>query len=553
MRGFLIVFLFCLYQIAPAQVIPAGFPVLEERARLNQLITDSDSTSFLIRPILNHQGSEFLGFDSPSIAKKSNYLTILPALSTFRVNTKRPYGFGDYGMIPTPGAQFYLSGGIHYQFKELGITLYPDFVLSQNSKFDGFLGFDESLLDFSRFRYWNLGDNPERFGSGNYYRVSLGQSRISYGFKSFELAIANQNIWWGPGQFNSLTFSNNTPGFPMLTIGTRKPAKTFLGNFEVQIMSGILNTTRLSPTQSDSLNMLYYKPRREKDRYVNGLVVSYNPKWVKGLYIGGTRTVQTFTDSVSSSFQDVLPVFLPVTKSAFGSDLIGESDKGKSQQITIFGRYLNSSSGSEIYFEFGRRDHALNWREFILSPEHARGYIIGFNQMFNLKGLESKLLIRGEITHQQESVNRYIRYIGLGGGTSWHTNGSIGGITHFGQPTGVGIGTGSNIQTLEFSKIDGFNKTGVFFERLDNTVDYYYKVQFQDTERKPWVDLSLGFLYDKQVNNLLISSKLQVIHARNYQWQLDPSSTPDFPKGKNLTSMMAQVSLIYLWNKNLDK
>ena len=90
---------------------------------------------------------------------------------------------------------------------------------------------------------------------------------------------------------------------------------------------------------------------------------------------------------------------------------------------------------------------------------------------------------------------------------------------------------------------------GLLFERLANNQDFYYKALFQFTERRPWIDYSLGFLYDKQFNNLLLSSKLQLIHARNYQWQLHPSSTPEFPRGQNLTSVMAQVSAIYFWKK----
>lgn len=548
MRKFLFLFLLIITQIAPAQVIPAGFPVLEERARINQLSSDSVGPSLFIRPILNYPDT--LSKKDLTIAGNDIEFTLLPALSTVRVNTKRPYGFGDYGMIPTPGAQLYIAGGVHYQWKELGITFYPDLVFAQNAAFNGFQGLGNAFLDRIRFLYWNTGDNPERFGFNAYSKISLGQSRISYGFKSFEIAIANQNIFWGPGQFNSLTFSNNAPGFPMASIGTRKPAKTFLGNFEIQMISGILNSTRQDPTQSDSLNALYYRPNREKNRYINGLTISYNPKWVPGFYFGATRTVQTFTDSVGASFIDIFPVFWGLTKQSVGSDLIGESDKGRSQQISMFGRYIHRPSKLEIYFEFGKRDHALNWRELILNPEHARAYIFGFNKLIRIEELDSDILIRGEITHQQESINRYIRYLGLGGGFSWHMNGSLGGITHHGQPTGVGIGTGSNIQSLEISKIDGLNKAGIFFERLENTVDYYYKVQFQNTERKPWVDLSLGFLYDKQFNNLLLSSKLQLIHARNYQWQLDPASTPDFPKGKNLTSVMAQASVVYFWNKD---
>jgi hypothetical protein len=86
-------------------------------------------------------------------------------------------------------------------------------------------------------------------------------------------------------------------------------------------------------------------------------------------------------------------------------------------------------------------------------------------------------------------------------------------------------------------------------ERLENRQGFFNRAFGQQAIHKPWVDLSLGFLYDKQFNNLLLSSKLQIIHARNYQWQLDPASTPDFPKGKNLTSVMGQASLIYFWNK----
>lgn len=553
LRVLLVILFFISIQSLPAQVIPAGFPVLEERMRLNQLRSDSISASFFLRPLSIKYLKDTLGIQNVELGNHSLEFTVLPALSTFRVTSKRPYGFGDYGMIPTPGFQGLLSAGVHYQWKELGITFYPDLVFSQNSKFNGFKGLENKSLDETRFGYWNIGDNPERFGVGTYSRLSLGQSKISYGFKSFEIAIANQNIWWGPGQFNSLTFSNSAPGFPMLSFGTRKPAKTFLGNFEMQLISGILNSTRHEPSQSDSLNRLYFRPAREKDRYVNGLTVSYNPKWIKGLFFGATRTVQTFTDSIGTGFIDILPVFWGVTKISVGSDLIGESDKGRSQQITVFGRYIHRPSRSEIYFELGRRDHAYNWRDYILSPEHARAYILGFNKLIRIEELESEFLVRAEITHQQESINRYIRYVGLGGGASWHMNGSVGGITHHGQPTGVGIGTGSNIQTIEFSKIDGLNKVGIMFERLDNNIDYYYKVQFQNTQRKPWVDLSIGLLFDKQFDNLLLSSKLQIIHARNYQWQIAPESTPDFPKGENLTSMMGQVSAIYFWKKKEGK
>ncbi|OYX09916.1 MAG: hypothetical protein B7Z16_18500, partial [Algoriphagus sp. 32-45-6] len=263
------------------------------------------------------------------------------------------------------------------------------------------------------------------------------------------------------------------------------------------------------------------------------------------------RTFQQYNDFRGDSFYDWLPIFEGFQKKNFfeGGNSVEFDGNGRDQTIVLFGRYLVQSTKSEIYFEYGRRDHAFSWREFLLSPEHARAFLFGFNQLIKIPSLSKTLQIRSEITHQQESVNRYIRYRGLTGGITWHTHTPARGFVNYGQPLGVGIGTGSNVQTVEFSLVDGVNKKGVFFERLANNQDFYYKAQLQNTQRKPWIDLSLGFLYDKQFNNLLLSSKLQLIHARNYQWQLHPDSTPLFPKGQNLTSMMAQVSAIYFWNK----
>jgi hypothetical protein len=244
-----------------------------------------------------------------------------------------------------------------------------------------------------------------------------------------------------------------------------------------------------------------------------------------------------------------------VTKEQFfedGNSVTFDSD-GADQQISVSLRWIIPKSKFEFYGEFGRRDHALNWREFILNPEHARAYLMGFKKLISLPKDGRFFQIKGEITHQQESVNRYIRYPGLGGGLTWHTHNPSRGFAKNGQALGVGIGVGSNVQTLEMAIVQNFNKFGLIFERLENHQDFYYKSQMQFTEHRPWIDLSVGFLFDKQWNNLLLSSKFQLINGINYQWQLHPNSTPDFPKGKNLFSLHAQTSLIYFWNNPKSK
>jgi hypothetical protein len=530
-----------------AQIWGPGF-WQTEIARRNQILDSIDSPiSMLLRPIyLGRQDSIGLKVD-PSIITEKLEISIAPTFITTKLLTDRPYGWADYGMIPNPGVQFYTSSGVDLKFKFLHLQFMPTIVFAQNKRFETSLDdfTKEELLD--RYEGWNYGDFPERFASKLYMNFWWGQTKLTAKYGAFEIGGSTGNIWWGPGQFNSLIFSNSSEGFPHLTLNTTKPAKTFLGNFETQLIVGKLTNSFKNPSQFPQLDDRYFRPFNGDWRYLNALMVSYNPKWVPGLFLGLTRTFHQYSESMESGFMAYFPVLEPVTKSNYGFD---RDENGQSQQLSIFGRWVFPKAKNEIYFEFGRRDHSFNWREFVLNPEHARAYILGFVQLFDQPYGDKLIQIRGEITHQQESVNRYIRYQGLDGGLTWHTHTRARGFAQKGQPLGVGIGTGSNIQTLEISLVDGVDKMGLLFERLANNQDFYYKAQLQDTERKPWIDLSLGFLYDKKFDNLLVSSKLQIIHARNYQWQLDPSSTPDFPKGENLTSILAQVSLIYFWNKD---
>ncbi|MBN3582420.1 hypothetical protein JYB64_08470 [Algoriphagus aestuarii] len=535
-----------------AQSLPTNFPLLEEVVRRNQLDTLGFNSSFLLRPNLPfdsiYKSADPYGWfeNTPKQIK----IGLLPLVNTTRILTGRPYGWAGYGMIPNPGIQTYLSGGIQANYKFINFTFRPEFVLAQNS------GFQTGLYEMTdsqkrdKFFLWNWGDFPERFGNGWMVNPWWGQSKLTFQYGAFELGGSTENIWWGPGQWNSLTFSNNAQGFPHLTFNTTKPAKTFLGNFEGQLIMGRLENSGFSPSQNQELNSLFFTPFTGDWRYLNAISISYNPKWLSGLYVGFARTFQQYNASRGSEFLDWFPIFEGFQKkNVFENGHSVEYDgNGRDQTITIFGRYLIPKAKTEIYFEYGRRDHAYTWREFTLNPEHARAYILGFNKLVEISNSKKVLQIRGEITHQQESINRTIRH-GIKGGLSWHTHNPARGFVNYGQPLGVGIGVGSNVQTLELALVDGMDKLGLQIERLANNQDFYYKAQLQDTERKPWVDLSLGFLYDKKFNNLLLCSKLQVIYARNYQWQLDPSSTPDFPKGKNLTSVLAQTSLIYFWNK----
>ena len=525
-------YLFC-------QEFPVGFGNTLELSRRKQLSDTTFSDKHLI-------GSYDIELESDTSRFQFN---TLPLYLISKLANKRPYGGNDYLLIPGVGFQQYVSSGVFAKWNFLSLQFQPEISFSQNKSYQGFSdSFDPQIIK-NKYHHWNKSDYPERFGDGWLANIWWGQSKLTARCGAFEIGGSTKNIWWGPSQWNSLTFSNNAQGFAHLTLNTTRPAKTFLGYFETQLIIGKLNSSGFAPSQYPEMNNVYFKPLPDDWRYLNALMVSYNPKWVPGLFLGAARTFQVFNENRGNSFYDWFPVFEPFQKKKFFEDgnTVDFDANGRDQQMVIFGRYLVSRARAEIYFEFGKRDHSYNWREFVLNPEHARAYIFGFNKLFD-SPLPNKLIqIRTEILHQQESINRIIRYLNPGGNISWGMHHQARGFTNYGQGLGVGSGQGANVQTFELSLVENYNKLGFVFERLENDQGFYYRSFYEPSERKPWIDLSLGFLYDKKFDNLLVSSKLQVIHAKNYQWQLDPASTPEFPKGENLTSMLAQVSLIYFW------
>ncbi|MFO7825994.1 MAG: capsule assembly Wzi family protein [Cyclobacterium sp.] len=537
-----------------AQTIVSGYPLLEEVLRRDQLNGKVDSSfSFLLRPIkLKEMNAESTFSEVLNLFPRQNdkvFFGLYPIRNTTIVNSGRPYGWGNGMMIPNVGGQNYTSTGVYGKFFIFNFHLQPEFLYAQNLTYQGYPSNFPEEVNRARFRFWNVGDFPEKFGEGGFHRIWWGQSKLSLEYGGFEAGISTENIWWGPGQFNALALGTNAQGFPHLTLNTIKPAKTFLGSFEAQLIMGRLEDSQLPPSQHEELNQLYFRSFSGDWKFLNAFHLVYQPKWVHHLFIGFTRTYQQYDRFRGNRFRDWFPVLDPFQKTSVGFD---RDPEGKDQQVTVSMRYLIPSARAEIYAEYGRRDHALNWREFILNPEHARAYLIGFNKVFLLHHVDRQLQVRGEMVQQQESINRYIRYPGLEGGLSWHTHSRARGFTNHGQALGVGTGVGSNVQTMEFSIVEKLNKMGILLERVANHQDFYYRAFGQQQERQPWVDLSLGLLFDHQWDNLLVSSKLQFIHGRNYQWQLDADSTPEFPSGDHKFAWMGQVHLIYLWNQRKE-
>jgi hypothetical protein len=531
--NFLLFFVGVIHYSYPQNITTNNSIFIEQNRRL-QISSDSSDLFFQnnayqllpenVYEVISNRGSVF------NSKLKYNY-AVLPVNLQTRYSSPNIYPEVSR-LVNNRGLQTYFSTGAFASVGPLSFQVQPEFIFAQNREFD--IGPRKS----------NNTEYLERFGEGPISKLLPGQSSLKLNFGAFSLGASTENIWWGPGQFNSLIFSNNAFGFEHLTLNTRKPAKTFLGTFEGQLLVGRLEGSRI---QSPISNLL-----RDDWRYLNAIMVSYSPKWTPGLFIGASRVFQQYNSLRGNTFSDYFPIFNFFQKERIfqQADNSGDFDReGRDQQLTGFVRYVIPAAKVELYFEYGRRDHAFNWREAVLNPEHARAYLFGFKKLIPIQN-DAFIQVRGEVLQQQESINIIVRYPGTGGAQNWGGHIPVRhGFTHRGQMLGPGVGPSSNVQTLEAAWVKGFKKLGIRLERLNRHQDIYTKRFNDPSEQGRWVDLSARLLADWEWDNLIISANINFVNSLNHRWQLAPDSTPEFPKGENLFSIHSQVSLIYLFNK----
>lgn len=527
-----------------AQSVPAGFPVVDEYLRRAQLMGELDSSiSFSIRPLYPRLLSKYTDTyqalnlaetqeDSLRISKYQKRffkghgrVQLLPFVFYSEWNSHHPHPQVS-SMVPNRGLQVYASTGVYFEAGPLSVQFQPEILWAENK------AYDTGIIKSTNTEYL------ERFGESSYNKFLPGQSSVRLNFGAFSAGISTENIWWGPGHYNALLFSNNAYGFEHLTLNTRKPAKTFLGSFEGQVISGYLEGAEFESNVSTKGGGY-----RDEQRYINGIIVTYQPKWISGLSIGISRVYQQYKSFRGNTFNDYFPIFAPFQKinSGFGRDA-----EGRDQQATVFSRWVIPSGNAEIYFEFGRRDHEPKWRGVLLNPEHARAFLIGFGKLFPITG-DTFIQTRFEMFHQQESINILARYDGISGGNNWGGHSPVRhGFTHYGQMIGPGVGPSSNIQTLEGAWVKGVKRLGLRIDRLNRHQDIYVKRFNDNTLEQRWVDLSFGLFGDWNFDRLLLSSHLNFINSFNYQWELEDTESL-YPKGRDVFNFQGSIKTIYLF------
>lgn len=537
--------LITLYGNTFAQTLPLGLlENVEDSFRRKQLLgTDSTGASFLLRPIGLPAGNEFRKLLYQN--QKGNIaLYALPVVLQQQYNTHHPYGMNDNSMVQAKGYQAMISGGIFFKAGALSIQLRPELVYAENKSFEAP---EDNTADvnflkaYTSFVY-NRIDNPARFGNGAYKKANWGQSSIRLNFDPVSFGLSTENLWWGPGIKNSLLMSNNATGFKHLTLNTTRPVDVYIGKIEAQVIAGHLEQSGVAIPKG---SLYTVKPRDW--RYLSGITFNYQPKWVPGLYLGASRTFIVYHQDMGNSLSDYLPFLNGINKIKYYDKATGvdvEDNARRDQYFSAFAKWVMPEAKAEVYLEFGRNDHAVNTRDYLVEPEHSRAYVAGFRKLIPFKRADEFLELGIEFTQLEVPKTSVIRDV-----QSWYSHYQVlAGYTNKGQVLGAGIGPGSNLQSFNINWVKKLKVIGFGVDRITNNNDFLYDATAIREVRRHWIDYAFTGKFAWDFKRIILNSELSYIRSLNYQWRLKDEGGFfwDWPK-TDVNNLHFKVGLMYRW------
>ncbi|OIR07032.1 hypothetical protein GALL_109390 [mine drainage metagenome] len=500
------------------------------------------NVSFCVRPVpLHYLDSTVEGLQWNKTKKLTTKSSIFSALEWLpftisqEYNSLHPYGWNDGAMIPAAGYQVLMSAGIYAQIGKLSVQIQPEIIAAQNSNFETFSIGNYDAIWASYYQWLNTSDIPERFGDNKYKRILPGQSSVRYNAGNMSIGISTENMWWGPGRHNALVMSNNASGFLHATINTVKPIETKIGAFEGQIIGGQLSNSNILPPDINRANngVLLYQPKNPDERYISGMVLTWQPKWVRGLFLGFAKASYLYKSDISG-IADILPLEGIMQSNS-------EKQNKKSSLGSVFFRYVMPEENAEVYAEYGRSDRSASIINLISDKDYPRGYVVGMRKLSDKRANGGQIEFAAEVT-QLELPNATL----INQAKSWYTNDYVRqGYTNNGKVIGAGIGPGSNSQMIDISWVKGMNKIGLMFERLVHNNDfYYYAFTSPPDYTRHWIDLSTTFHADWKYKRFLFSSEVALIRSLNYEWYVIPGSAY-FKNGYDFLNLHGRLSVSY--------
>ena len=497
--------------------VPVGFMDIDEQVRNLQLLDKIPANNALtIRPFNTNASLSYskllylidsnIKYGGVLYQAKNASVGLLPVNLLQKFNTDRPYGWNDGAMSYSKGHQFQVSGGVYASWHNLKIQLRPEYVRTASGKY-------QTNNDWGEV-------------TSNVKKILPGQSSIRFDLGGLSLSASTQNLWWGPGVYNSMLMSNNAPGFLHYSFATNRPIKSFLGNFQFQIVSGSLKSDTSQGYENRGLKK---RPLLNNERYFSGFTMSYQPAFIKNIRFGITRVFQKFADNNVVKF---VPKYLPVVGSFFGS---AYNDTINRDQVLAFNtRWVFPKNHAEVYFEFGYNDAKDNFRDLMVDMSHSSGYIFGFKKLAYLNAIDY-LDFGAEVARMAQTPSYLMRSAG-----NFYEHGRVTeGYTNQNQIIGAGNGFGNNMQTVNLSWNRGWNKFGVIFNHIAQNPTQIATSDIANLGLRTvkWDDYSFGLQTRYRYRNILFSANFEYVNSKNYLWQ----------NQNNKTNFYAFLNTVFLW------
>jgi hypothetical protein len=292
--------------------------------------------------------------------------------------------------------------------------------------------------------------------------VHPGQSQVRAHAFGVALGVSTENMWWGPGIRNSIIMSNTAGGFPHVFAGTSGPANVGIGSLEAQAVWGRLEQSAYFELDVPAARQL-----------LTGIAVGFQPRGMPGLVLGATRMFNLLIPDGGLEGSDYFPFLQRLLKRSLKTDLNPTGDTPTDEMASVFFRWVLPASGFEVYGEFARTDHNLDFHDLVSEPDHSRAYALGLQKVTELRR-GRWLRLGGEVTNLGDP--RVSTYRTAGGSVRWYAHDQAYlGHTHRGQLLCAGIGPGSDTQALWADVYGARGRIGVFGERTRYDDDAYFR------------------------------------------------------------------------------
>jgi hypothetical protein len=397
---------------------------------------------------------------------------VLPIGLRNRYNSASADDRNDGALWAGRGLSTAIEGGFRLRWRFLSATVAPVIAWQQNRDFYFPLATTTGQSPYANpFNYGTI-DLPVRFGPSAFWTFDPGQSTFRADLWGVAAGISSENLWWGPGQRNSLLMTNSAPGMAHLFLGTSRPVDIWIGWLEAQMVWAKPRDSRWFDTSGTT-----------SPRFFNSLNLGFEPSAIRGLFLGLTRVyVYAVPPGGLTTYQYLgLPLIAPYLKKSLQTPDNPEGQSPDNQLTSIYARWVFPGSGLELYGEWGRDDHSWDFKDFVTQPSHSSAGMAGLQKVFPTSSGWVRLVIEAVRTLEVPTNNPprgvpifYTHYA------------ETEGYTNRGQMLGAGIGPQGDSQWLAVDYFAGPGWLGGWLERVQRNGRWYYDqvhvIRGQDVE-----------------------------------------------------------------------